>query len=676
MADKKTELMARFYAECQKKGYTDMTNDKQSLKAKVIATDLKLNYGNIKTFYEKAKICYEQVQDEREFAKELSEIRQQKEERDRIKRLVNGELLVTLSDRAYESDETTSVRVYIRPDNSIYHTVNNSEKIEGAPKINIIEGGVVLLTYHPSEAVYTGATVGGITTGGVHYTQSGYTAKKTNSGKGDIKIVTDLQTFTLSMIYMTDYTCNLFKRDEIFKSVVQDKKIKCYVESELADAYYSTVKSAGLNYQQISYALTAAADAQRLSYFECERIVHLLGRIVYGKFPPSDEQIYESAKRLENASTSAELNQAIELFSSISDYKDAEKRADSLSTKYENVLQSEKEQAILEKEEKKKHRKKKTLLFLLSTIAIVAAIIVLVKVIIPTMQYNAAKEMIENQQYEDAILAFQKLGDYRDSTSQIEKCDSAIMEKKYNDAVALIKTDATQAFEALTALGSYKDSAEKAHSIYEEYKLANLNIADVGDYIFWGTYEQDNNTENGKEYIEWLVLAKEDNKVLVISKYVLDAKPYNTSCADVTWETCSVRKWLNNSFITKAFSVQEQSMIAETNVSADKNPEYRKYRTDPGNATQDKVFLLSRIEVNEFFSAANERQCEPTEYAVANGAYVGSDNSNCSWFLRSPGRSQITAGIIDRDGGFGSEGGRRVDQITGVRPTLWISLGS
>ena len=34
----------------------------------------------------------------------------------------------------------------------------------------------------------------------------------------------------------------------------------------------------------------------------------------------------------------------------------------------------------------------------------------------------------------------------------------------------------------------------------------------VGDTIFFGEYEQDNNLSNGKEEIEWIVLAKENNK--------------------------------------------------------------------------------------------------------------------------------------------------------------------
>lgn len=74
----------------------------------------------------------------------------------------------------------------------------------------------------------------------------------------------------------------------------------------------------------------------------------------------------------------------------------------------------------------------------------------------------------------------------------------------------------------------------------------------------FGKYEQDNNTSNGKEKIEWLVLEVKDGKALVISKYALDCKPYNTSSTNVTWETCSLRNWLNNDFINSAFSATEK----------------------------------------------------------------------------------------------------------------------
>lgn len=119
--------------------------------------------------------------------------------------------------------------------------------------------------------------------------------------------------------------------------------------------------------------------------------------------------------------------------------------------------------------------------------------------------------------------------------------------------------------------------------------------------------------------MEWLVLAKEGNKVLVISKYALDCQPYNTSFTSVTWETCSLRKWLNGTFINNAFSAEEQAMIPTVTVSADKNPDYS---TDPGNATQDKVFLLSITEANQYFTSDEARKCGTTEYAAGDKVLI------------------------------------------------------
>lgn len=243
---------------------------------------------------------------------------------------------------------------------------------------------------------------------------------------------------------------------------------------------------------------------------------------------------------------------------------------------------------------------------------------------------------------------------------------------KYNDAVALMDAgNIVEAYEALIALDGYKDSADKANSIYDKYKVEKLKAAKVGDYVFFGAYEQDNNTSNGKEYIEWLVLEVKDGKALVISKYALDGQQYNTSHTDFTWETCTLRKWLNNDFLGAAFSADEKSMIPTVTVSADKNPDYS---TNPGNTTQDQVFLLSITEANKYFSSDSARQCKPTEYAVAGGAYADSSNGNCWWWLRSPGYYQDSAAIVTNDGDV-LEGGYIVDYgYNGVRPALWIDL--
>lgn len=244
---------------------------------------------------------------------------------------------------------------------------------------------------------------------------------------------------------------------------------------------------------------------------------------------------------------------------------------------------------------------------------------------------------------------------------------------KYNDAIELMDAgNVIEAYEALVALDGYKDSADKANSIYFQYNVEKLKIAKEGDYVIFGAYEQDNNTSNGKEDVEWLVLEVKDGKALVISKYALDCKPYNTNHTDVTWETCTLRKWLNNDFLGAAFSADEKAMIHTVTVSADKNPDYN---TNPGNATQDQVFLLSITEANKYFSSDSARQCKSTDYAVANGAFEG-DSDNCWWWLRSPGYNQSDAADV-HDEGFVSKLGPYVDDdYIGVRPALWIDLNS
>ena len=230
-----------------------------------------------------------------------------------------------------------------------------------------------------------------------------------------------------------------------------------------------------------------------------------------------------------------------------------------------------------------------------------------------------------------------------------------------------------EAYDSLIALNGYKDSATKASEIFGQYKVEKLKIAEVGDIVYFGAYEQDNDTSNGKEDIEWIVLAKENGKALVISKYALDCQQYNTSCTYVTWENCSLRKWMNGTFLNNAFSAGEQAQIQNTNVSADKNP---KYSTNLGNATTDKVFLLSITEVEKYFSSDNARQCKPTKYAVANGPYVNGDNGNCVWWLRSPGGTQRSAADVG-NGGSVYYGGYPVDNVNiAVRPALWINLDS
>ena len=375
---------------------------------------------------------------------------------------------------------------------------------------------------------------------------------------------------------------------------------------------------------------------------------------------------------------------AIKLFESISGWKDADEKVYDCQKKIEEIkakaqadrLEKERQAEIARKEAERIAKRNKKIAIITTPIvcAIIAFIIVLNTVIIPNGKYNDAITLMDAGKYTEAISAFEELDGYKDSTTKITECNTTILEGKYNDAITLMDAgNIVEAYEALVALEGYKDSTDKANSIYDKYKVEKLKVAKVGDYVFFGAYEQDNNTSNGKENVEWLVLEVKDSKALVISKYALDCKKYNTSYTDVTWKTCSLRKWLNNDFLGAAFSAYEKAMIPTVTVSADKNPEYS---TNPGNATQDQVFLLSITEAIKYFSSDSARQCEPTDYAVANGAYVYGGNSNCCWWLRSPGRTQRNAADVLSDGDVYEDGDGVHCSGGAVRPALWIDLNA
>ena len=203
--------------------------------------------------------------------------------------------------------------------------------------------------------------------------------------------------------------------------------------------------------------------------------------------------------------------------------------------------------------------------------------------------------------------------------------------------------------------------------------LNKIELTTNGKTVTFGAYEQDNDTSNGKEPIEWIVLDVQDSRSLVISKYALDCKSYNTSSEEVTWETCSLRAWLNGIFVKEAFSAEEQDKIPTVPVTADKN---LKYGTDPGKDTQDRVFLLSIPEASSYFASNEARRCKPTAYAISQGSAVYQSLGTCDWWLRSPGNNSNSAANADNFGSVGDHGDHVSYGHNAVRPALWIDLDS
>ena len=192
----------------------------------------------------------------------------------------------------------------------------------------------------------------------------------------------------------------------------------------------------------------------------------------------------------------------------------------------------------------------------------------------------------------------------------------------------------------------------------------------VGKTIEFGNYPQDK--DGTEKPIEWIVMKKEGNQVLLLSKYVLDAKPYNKEWEDVTWETSDIRQWLNNEFYTTAFNKAEKAKIQTSLI---KNEDNSKYGTNGGNDTEDKVFLLSEKETETLFSNKEERIAKATEYATKSGVYVNEEKAAC-WWLRSLGNKGYIAAEVNHYGWVDRYGDYVDYSYDGVRPALHLNLQS
>ena len=216
---------------------------------------------------------------------------------------------------------------------------------------------------------------------------------------------------------------------------------------------------------------------------------------------------------------------------------------------------------------------------------------------------------------------------------------------------------------------STDDSTESVKS------LSELGSVSVGDHFTFGNYPQ--GADGEEQPIEWRVLAVESGKVLVISERLIDCVQYNETDTDVTWETCTLRKWMNNDFVSKAFSSSQQAKISTVTIQ---NPDNPLCGISGGNTTQDKIFALSIDEAEKYFGSDDDRMAAPTGYAKKRGCYVDdyfslpTGENTCWWWLRSPGDISNYAAYAYIDGYIGQIGFGVNYRRVCVRPAFWLNL--
>ena len=337
---------------------------------------------------------------------------------------------------------------------------------------------------------------------------------------------------------------------------------------------------------------------------------------------------------------------------------------------------------------------------------IVGAFLLTTKTVLPALRYRAAEKQLAACNYRSAQAQFLALEEYKDSPERAAEAEekgkksqkaAELLEKgAFDDAYALLEEigetetilesklaraaaalaagDEETAKDILAGVDDHRAAAlfeapepetesetepaagpdQTGEEEAETSEYTALKNAAVGKTVDFGHYEVDAREDNGPEAIRWIVLDRQDNRVLLLALYGLDAKPFNDVSSAVTWENCSLRQWLNTNFLMKAFSDPERGLI----------------QVGPGDSA---VFLLSEEEVQTYFPDMTGAECRPTAYALSNGAVEGAGFS--SWWLRDQGVRENMAAYVLAPNRLFTVGAVVSNNTFVVRPAVWVSVG-
>jgi len=190
------------------------------------------------------------------------------------------------------------------------------------------------------------------------------------------------------------------------------------------------------------------------------------------------------------------------------------------------------------------------------------------------------------------------------------------------------------ALDSYYKLGDYSDSRSQIAKL-EQKSIRNVKI---GGVVSFGQ-------------MDWMVLERLDGKAL-LSKYMADNKhPFHDKKEEVTWEKCSLRRYLNDEFLMKSFSEEERALIMETRVVNGKNPEYG---TDGGADTTDYIFLMNESEYEKYRKKLKDK--------------------SKTMRLRTPGKDATSTTYVSALKEIVTYGFPVNENGACIRPTMWVNL--
>lgn len=194
---------------------------------------------------------------------------------------------------------------------------------------------------------------------------------------------------------------------------------------------------------------------------------------------------------------------------------------------------------------------------------------------------------------------------------------------------------------------------------------------DQMDTVTFGSYYQSNS--NTKEPIEWIVLARQNNKALLLSKYILDEQSYSITNAYQTWANCILREWLNNNFYNSAFDENEKRIITKRYLTSVDVSGFKDSNENSLTGLYDYVFILDHNELENYFKIDEGLEVTPNA--------IGKNTKRLkvsSYWVR--GSTGIYNSALDYGASYVTDEGFYdfifASNQLGIRPAIWVDYSS
>lgn len=308
---------------------------------------------------------------------------------------------------------------------------------------------------------------------------------------------------------------------------------------------------------------------------------------------------------------------------------------------------------------KRKQIRRRSLVVSIGFIAVVAALLLFSR----TLQFRKVLAQITGAigDHEGSWHSYQYL---------LEHGDNSVFDS-YIEARYQAGLDAEKRDDIAEAIGDFRAAAKEGDQVYKdsEDRLLKLELerlrhpekyeSGIGKVIPFG----DTN---------WRILEIQDDKLFLLKDSAMhkdqitgDLLVFNDKQDDnLTWENSSLRVWLNDAdgsesdppgFLGAQFTPKEQERILETSISGAGNSEYN---VPAGNATTDKIFLLTAEEVEKYCSM------KPRRIAT----------SQTNWWLRTPGKNGGSMAFVNPNRQVMYYGYDAATDFCTVKPCMWVDI--